>query len=125
MSGEIRMNMQVTVNKPAASFSKMALNSNKTFDQTGVGGPSPGRVSLTTSDTAISLAGLSTPGLFIVTNHDPTNYIEIGPTASGAIVPFIKVLPGMSLPIYLTPGAVLRGRANGGTCICSFDGYEA
>jgi len=125
MSDEIRMNMQVTVNKSAASFSKTALNSNKTFDQTGVGGPSPGRVSLTTSDTAISLAGLSTPGLVVITNHDATNYCEFGPTSGGAIVKMIKLLPGMSAVFYLAAGVSLRGQANTATCVISVDAYEA
>lgn len=125
MSGTIRINCRVNVVNADAAFDKEALKTNKTFVQTGVGGPSPGRVALPTSDTVISLAGLTTPGFFSVTNHDPTNYVVIGPTVEGAIAPFIKLLPGMSLPIYLAAGVVLRGQANGGTCICSFDGYEA
>lgn len=125
MSGEIRMNMQVTVNKSAASFDKVALKSNKTFDQTGVGGPSPGRVSLTTSDTVISLSSLSTPGLVVITNHDATNYCEFGPTSGGAIVKMIKLLPGMSAVFYLAAGVSLRGQANTATCVISVDAYEA
>lgn len=125
MADEIRLNLNVTVRKPAASFDKQALKVNKTFDQTGVGGPSPGRISLTTSDTVISLAGLTTPGLCVMTNHDPTNSIEYGPTASGAINPLGLLLPGMANVIYLKSGITLRARAIGGTCVCSFEAYEA
>lgn len=125
MADEIRMNQQVTVIKSSASFDKVALKSNKTFDQTGVGGPSPGRVSLTTSDTAISLASLSTPGLVVITNHDATNYCEFGPTSGGAIVKMIKLLPGMSAVFYLAAGVSLRGQANTATCVISVDAYEA
>lgn len=125
MADEIRLNLNVTVRKPAASFDKQALKVNKTFDQTGVGGPSPGRISLTTSDTVISLAGLTTPGLLCITNHDATNYIEYGPTSGGAIVKLGKILPGMSHVIYLAAGVTLRAQANTGTCVCSFEAYEA
>lgn len=125
MSGTIRINCRVNVLNADAAFDKEALKTNSTFVQTGVGGPSPGRVSLTTSDTLISLSGMTTPGYGTITNHDATNYIEIGPASGGALVPFQKILPGMSLPIYLAAGVVLRAKAVGGTCVCSFDIYEA
>jgi len=125
MSGTIRINCRVNVLNAEAAFDKEALKTNSTFVQTGVGGPSPGRVSLTTSDTVISLAGLSTAGYGTITNHDATNYIEVGATSGGAIVPLLKILPGMSLPVYIAAGVTLRARAVGGTCVCSFDIYEA
>lgn len=125
MADEIRMNLQVSIDKSSASFSKKALSTNKTFNQTGVGGPSPGRVSLTTADTVISLAGLSTTGLVALTNHDATNYCEFGPTAAGAIVKMIKLLPGMSAVFFLAAGVTLRGQANTATCVISVDAYEA
>jgi len=124
MADEIRLNLQVSVNKAAAFFNKIILSVNKTFTQTGVGGPSPGRVSVPTADTVISLAGLTTPGVFCITNHDATNYVEFGPTAAGAIVPFHKLLPGEPCVFRLAAGAVLRGRSNTAACICSIDGLE-
>lgn len=125
MSGTIRINCRVNVLNADAAFDKEALKTNSTFVQTGVGGPSPGRVALTTSDTVISLAGLTTAGYGTITNHDDENYIEVGATSGGAIVPLLKILPGMSLPVYIAAGVTLRARANTATCICSFDIYEA
>ena len=124
MADEIRMNLQVNVNKAAAFFNKAILSTNKTFAQTGVGGPSPGRVSVPAADTVISLTGLTTPGIFCITNHDATNYVEFGPTAAGAIVVFMKLTPGESGVFRLASGVVLRGRANTAACVCSIDGVE-
>jgi len=124
MADEIRMNLQVSVKKDAASFNKTILSVNKTFTQTGVGGPSPGRVSVPAADTVISLTGLTTPGIFCITNHDVTNYVEFGPTAAGAINVFMKLNPGESGVFRLATGVVLRGRANTAACVCSIDGVE-
>jgi hypothetical protein len=125
MADEIRMNLNVNVSKASASFDKQVLKTNKTFTQTGVGGPSPGRVSVPTSDTVISLAGLTTPGLVCITNHDTANYVEFGPTSAGAIVKMIKVPAGQSAVFYLAASVVLRGIANTGACVCSIDIIEA
>ena len=125
MADEIRMNLNVSVRKESASFDKQILKTNKTFNQTGVGGPSPGRVSVPTSDTVISLAGLSTPGLVCITNHDTTNYVEFGPTSGGAIVKMIKIPAGSTAVFFLAAGVVLRGIANTGACVCSIDIIEA
>lgn len=125
MADEIRMNLRVSVKKDAAFIDKNILSTNRTFTQTGVGGPSPGRVSVPTADTVISLAGFTTPGVFAITNHDVTNYVEFGPTVAGAIAPLIRLTPGESTVFRLTTGAVLRGRSNTAACICSIDGLEA
>lgn len=125
MADEIRMNMSITVRNDTYAFDKTILKSNKTFDQTGIGGPAPGRVSVPAADTVIDTTMFTTPGLICITNHDATNYVEFGPTSAAAIVPFMKLEPGMSCAFYLAAGVTLRGRADTAACICSVDACEA
>lgn len=124
MSDGITVSLTVTLENAAAYLSKKITQFNKLITPTGLGGPSPGRVALTTSDTIIDLTAFTTPGLLVITNHDVTNYIEFGPTSAGAIVVLGKLLPGEVAFFRLGASVVLRARANTATCICSFDILE-
>jgi hypothetical protein len=64
------------------------------------------------SDTVIDTTGMTNEGMARFVNLDATNYVEFGPTVAGAIAPFMKLKPGEENLVRLTPGLVLRGRAN-------------
>ena len=124
MSDGITVSLTVTQENAAAYLSKKITQYNRTITPTGLGGPSPGRVALTTADTVIDLSAFTTPGLLVITNHSSSNYIEFGPTAAGALVVLGKLLPGEVGFFRLGVGVVLRAKANTATCICSFDILE-
>lgn len=50
----------------------------KSINQTGVGGPTPGYVTIGTTEETVSFGELSTRGYCIIQNLDATNYIEFG-----------------------------------------------
>ena len=75
--------------------------------------------SIATSSTAINLGALSTPTWAIFINRDPTNYIELKVSSSGAI--FAKMLPGEWCILRLGSGAqVPYAIANSGACLMEF-----
>lgn len=80
------------------------------------GGGGPGVVSVTTSDAVVTLSNITTPGWIFVKNLDATNYFEIGPTSGGAIVKFIKLMPGEFAVFRLAASVTLRAQANTATC---------
>lgn len=98
------------------TFSFATRESSKQANQSAVGGGGPGVVSCTTSDTVVTLGNLTTPGWGFIKNLDSTNYVEIGPTSGGAIVPFIKLLPGEFAIFRLAASVTLRSQANTATC---------
>ena len=69
----------------------------------------------TTSDATLSIGSMSSAnyGYARFTNLDATNYIDIGPTSGGAIVPFIRLKAGESSGwMRLTPSITIRTQAN-------------
>ncbi len=68
-----------------------------------------------TSDTVIAFTGVANVGWVGIKNKDATNYIDIGPTNTGAIEPLIRLFPGESCAFRLKPGVVLRGLAHTGS----------
>lgn len=108
MSDEIRISAEL-------SASKNGLNSSKSvqslLDQTTAGGVLREQ-SIPTSDTVITLTGVTTPKAICIENLDATNYVKIGPTSGGAIVPMARLSPGSSMVVELEPGVVLRAQAN-------------
>jgi hypothetical protein len=71
--------------------------------------------SIGTSETALSLGGVSSPGWCLFVNRDTVNYVELKVATSGAI--FGKLPPGGPALIYLGSGAqVPYALANGAAC---------
>jgi len=79
--------------------------------QTNAGGGNPGTVTVTTSEGDITI-GLTTPGICIIQNIDPTNYVEYGPKSGGAMVVFGKIKPGEFAFFRFGASVTLRCKAN-------------
>ena len=65
-----------------------------------------------TSDTIVTLTGVTTPRAILIENKDATNYVSVGPTATGAIVKLIRLLAGENCVFFIEPGVVIRAQAN-------------
>lgn len=65
-----------------------------------------------TSDTVVDFGDLVAARFCFLRNLDTTNYIDIGPTASGAIVATVRLKPGECCLMPLAPSVVLRAQAN-------------
>ncbi len=112
MANEISIQATLTLLKGFHSVKHMPATFQVT--QTGVGA-AQGTQIVPTSDTVVSLTGISNAGWAHFTNVDATNYIEIGPTVAGAIAPFLRLYPGQSAVLRLTPAVVVRAQANTGS----------
>lgn len=79
------------------------------------GGGLPGLVVVGfAADEIIAVGDLAALGLMTIENIDPTNFVDVGPTSGGAMIPMLRILPGESYPVRLTPGIVLRAQADTG-----------
>ncbi len=86
------------------------------FDQAAARGGNPGTVNIGTSDEALALGDITTPGWCYMINLDATNYVDIGPEDTGAIVPFLRLEPGEPALMRLSPSVTVRGQANTAAC---------
>lgn len=74
-------------------------------------------VTCTTSDTVLTLTGITTPGLVHLYNLDATNTVDWGPTSGGAIVKLGTLKPQGAPAIFNAYGSVtLRTQANTASC---------
>jgi hypothetical protein len=79
--------------------------------QNAIGGHMP-IIAVGTSEEVLSFGDIGTLGYVAFRNLDATNYVEIGPEASGALVSFIKLKAGNVAIMRLTPGITVRAKAN-------------
>lgn len=89
----------------------------KQINQTGQGGGGPGTVSIGTTEEVVDLGDTATPGIAVVVNLDPTNYVTWGPTSSGAMVAAGRLMPGEPNVLRLDPGITLRMQADTADCL--------
>jgi hypothetical protein len=82
-------------------------------------------ISLTTSDTAVSVSNITNKGIAEFKNLDATNYIDYGPTSGGALVAFGRLKAGESFTMRLSPAVSLRMQANTATCLVQVTIHEA
>lgn len=109
MADEIRMNMRVNVNNE--NYVDSFILNQASYDQASIGGHKP-IIIVGTSEEVLSLGDIVTPGLCVFQNLDDTNYVDIGPTSGGAIVPMIRLAAGRAALMWLNPSVTLRGQAN-------------
>ena len=62
--------------------------------QVNANGPSPGAILATTGGVNVSFAQLVLPGVCLIKNNDPTNYVTIGLFDGSTFRPFAEVLAG-------------------------------
>lgn len=108
MSSEITVSTKVSVANGKISG---ALTHQLTADQA-TKGIVQRQQSIPTSDTVITLTGVTAARWASIRNTDATNYIDIGPTVAGAIAPMFRLKAGEVWAGPLVPSVVLRGQAN-------------
>lgn len=100
MANEITTNLSLAfvygdTNELLQIVAKMANSSGLKYQK--------GRQSIGTSEEAIGLGEVTTPGWFVGINRDETNFINLKVATSGAI--FGKLLPGEACCVRLGSGA--------------------
>ena len=83
-------------------------------NQTTAGGGQPGTISATTTDTAITISGVSAPKWAYFRNIG-SNPVKIGPTSGGAIVSMVQLAAGEPAVLPLVPSVALRCQTTTGT----------
>jgi hypothetical protein len=64
------------------------------------------------ADEVIDVTDVTTPKECYFKNLDATNYVDIGPNNSGAMLGLIRLQPGEHCVFPLLPGTVMRAQAN-------------
>lgn len=81
------------------------------FTQTTAGSYSS-TVVVGTAEEVILTGDIATLGYLFLINLDATNYVRVGPQSLGAMVPLLRIYPGMPGGMPLEPGVVIRAQAN-------------
>ena len=92
----------------------------KTFtfnaDQTSVGGPSPGTLSIGTTHEAVATTDITNKGWAFFKNLDTTNFVDIGVDVSATFYPLLRLEPGESVVVRLSPAVSLYAKADTAAC---------
>ena len=120
MASEITISQTIRCVKGDFNFQKTI---SYTADQATAGGGQPGTVAVTTTDTAISISGLSAPRLCAIRNIG-SNPVKIGPTSGGAIVAFAQLAAGEGFIVPLVPSVALRAQTTTGTSTLEINALE-
>jgi hypothetical protein len=116
MANEITI--QANLSCTNGGFSFATREGSVRVNQSVNGGGGPGVLTITTSDTALSLGTYSAKGYCFIKNLDPTNYVEFGPESGGAIVKMIRLNAGEYALFRFVSAAVLRAQANTASVKC-------
>lgn len=91
------------------------------FDQAASGGPTPGFVTVGTTEESVAFAELGTLGLLVMQNLDATNFIEWGFSTG---VYGGRMEPGETARFRLKPGTTLYLKADTAACKALVYGFE-
>lgn len=92
----------------------------KTFNQNAAGGPTPGYVTIGTTEETVSFPELSTRGYCAIQNLDATNFIEFG----GSTGVYMCRLKAGEVAIFRLNNTNLFMRANTAACKVLIKAYE-
>ena len=109
MANEVAVQVSLQVTNGNMSFLK---RENYNADQTAAGGPSNGVQEIGTSHELVSITDITNKGFTYFGNLDTTNYVEIGVDVSATFYPLIKLLPGESAIMRLSPSVAVYAQAN-------------
>ncbi len=109
MANEVAVQVSLQVTNGNMSFLK---RENYNADQTAAGGPSNGVQEIGTSHELVSITDISSKGFTYFGNLDTTNYVEIGVDVAATFYPLIKLLPGESAIMRLSPSVAVYAQAN-------------
>ena len=119
MANEIRYSLSFQLSNGNNSYQ---YQKGISVDQIAAGGPSPGTVTVGTTEESIGLGELGNEGLAVIVNLDSTNYVDLG-SSTGSYM--IRLLPGEPQLLRLRPGLTLFARANTAACLVAFNIFEA
>lgn len=108
MAGTITVIHNVAVRNGNASQTWTTNVSEVTQTNEGVG--NPGFVDVGTSEENISFGDI-TPGYVTIEMVGTANYVEFGPSVSGAMQKIGEIRPGLPASFYLASGVTLRMKA--------------
>ncbi len=110
MSQEITLAFKLSVLNGASKGEFPISSLRPTQTTTGI---KQNKQTIATSDTTITFTGLTQARWCAIKNTDSTNYVEIGPDATG-MVKMVTLLPGESFPFPISPGITLKAKAHTG-----------
>lgn len=119
MANEISVNLSMRVQNGA--MLEVIQPGAISINQATVGGPSPGYVTIGTSEESVSLSELSTLGYAFIQNLGPTNFVRWGFSTG---VYGGRLNAGESAVLRLNPGASLFMVANTAACKCLVKVFE-
>jgi len=120
MASEITVAASITVRN--GNMIESIAPGQKLIDQAAVGGPSPGYVTIATTEENVTFPEISSLGWLFLQNLDATNYIEWGFSAT---VYGGQLLPGEYGLFRLKPGVSLFMKANVAACKAIVKAFEA
>lgn len=115
MANEINVSATVTATKGNLSVSRTGQKQS----DLGTARYAAGAMSLTTTEAAIPLGPVTTPGVSYFKNLDTTNYLEIGLRPSGTFYAAVKLLPS-ELAVLRLGTAAPYARAGAGTPLLDY-----
>ena len=120
MPAEIQITAGISVRKGSLTFQEPATT--YAIDMTGTGGPTPGFISVGTTEESTTFPELTTEGVLYMKNLDATNYVQWG-FSTGVYGGRMK--PGETAgPFRMEPGLTLFLRANTAACRVLVYGFE-
>ena len=111
MADEITIYQSLQVSNGALNWARTSPQTK--IDQITLGGPSPGFLTIGTSEETVGLSEISTLGWCLIENLDDTNYVDFGFSTG---VYGIRVKPDEFAMFRLTPGVTLYALANTAAC---------
>jgi len=112
MANEITISSRLTLKNGTLAFDY--ATGSILLDQTAAGGPTPGYVTIGTSEESFTFGELSTLGFLMMRNLDATNYIQWG-FATGVYGGRMRAGEPAG-PFRLEPGTTLYLKANTANC---------
>jgi len=119
MANEIRVTAGISVNNGNSSFSFPSKS--KSIDQAAIGGPTPGAISVGTSEESTAFPELTTEGWLYMQNNDATNYVQWG-FSTGVYGGRLKA--GECALFRMEPALTLYLKANTAACNVLVYGFE-
>lgn len=112
MANEISVSSKLKVANGALNFEYVV--GNLLVDQVAQGGPTPGMLTIGTTEESEAFSELGTLGWFVMRNLDDTNYVQWG-FSTGVYGGRLKAGESAG-PFRLEPGATLYLKANTAAC---------
>lgn len=119
MANEITVNAGISVSNGNSTFTHPSKS--KSIDQAAIGGPSPGAISVGTTEESTAFPELTTEGWLFLQNNDATNYVQWG-FATGVYGGRLKA--GEFALFRMEPALTLYLKANTAACNVLVYGFE-